>query len=221
MTDRGQANLAALAVALVAVTSATALGVVVADDALGGATRTPRQRRAAVAAADRLVAGDAPTTRRPNVLDGPTVANLSLPDLDALAPPVRGRSIRVRLGDRTLVSRGDPVGGVTVRRVVLVADAGTRTRTHALADGRRLTLPRRTRTVRIDFGNATGVETVRANGRVALHDPNGLSGVATVRLSRYETTRLAFAGADLVGTVSLTTHPVETEKAVLAVTVDE
>lgn len=215
---RGQANLAALAVALVALVAATTLGLVVADGALSDAQRDSLTRRAATAAADRLVTAEV-TTVRPNVLDDAALPSLTANRLDGLAPPVEGRDVRVQLGDDVLIHRGDPTGGVTVRRVVLVAEETTRTRSVAVANDSSVTLPRRSTRATFDFSTAAGIETVRANDRVVLHDPDGLSGTRTVRLSRYETTTLTFSGG--AGTVAVTYYPRETHKATLAVTVDD
>jgi len=217
MTRRGQANLVALAIALVALISATTLGLVVADSALAGADREPLERRDADIAADRIVSADE-TTVRPNVLLRDALRALDSQAIDRLAPPVAETPIRLRLDDETLFERGDPTGGTTVSRVVLVAERTTRSRTVAVREGTTLTLPRRTDRVRLTFGVATDVETVRINGRVVLHDPDGLTGQFTVATSHYETATLAFEGG--AGNVELTTSPLQTQKATLRVTVD-
>lgn len=214
---RGQANLAALAVALVALVSATTLGLVVADGALADAERAPLERRAAVAAADRLVSAER-TTTRPNVVLGSVLRSLGGDEIDRLAPPVEGHPIRLRLDDETLFDRGDPTGGTTVSRVVLVAEPATRSRTVTVDDGTALTLPRRSESVELAFDSGSDVETVRLNGRVVLHDPDGLTGRFTVDASRYETATLAFEGGS--GRVGITSHPLQTTKATLRVTVD-
>lgn len=218
MTEgRAQANLLSLAVALTALVSATALGLVVADGALASADREPGERRGAGALAERLVSAEA-TTVRQNVLDRSAISELSAADVDALAPPVANRSVRVRLGGKTLLERGDPTGGATVERVVLVAERTTRSRSLAVGDGGELTLPRRTDRVELTFGSESGVETVRANGRVLLHDPGGVTGQFVVEPSRYETTTLSFAGG--TARVVVESTPLQTEKATLRVTVD-
>lgn len=222
---RAQANLPVLAVALVLLTTVTAVSVALADGALTGADRDPVDRRVASAVADRLVAADSAVTERPNVLNATRVGSLDTERLDGLVPPARNASVRVRLGDRTLVERGSPSGGVTVRRVVLVAEREATTRTLDLAESTTLTLPRRTSrvAVAVDSANGTTVETVRANDRVVLHDDDGLGeaadGDVEVRTSRFETTRLAFATTENPqGTVTVTFYPTETTKAVLEVT---
>jgi hypothetical protein len=224
-TGRGQANLPVLAVALVLLTTVTAVSVALADGALVSADRDPGDRRVANAVADRLTAADAPLTTRANVLNGTATASLDSTRLTDLVPTARSAALRVRLADRTLVERGTLSDGVTVRRVVLVANRTTETRTVDLATATSVTLPRRTARVRLDVetGGDTTVRTVRANDRVVLHDDGGLAdgGSMTVRTSRYETTTLAFeTTGDGTGTVTVTYYPAETTKAVLAVTAD-
>lgn len=220
---RGQANLIALGAALLALTTAAGLGLALADAALAGAERQPLDRAAAEGAADRLVAADAPTTRRANVLDETAIHSLNLTRLEALAPAAEGRAVRVRLDGQPLLERGTPEDGVTVRRVVLVAAETNATRSIDLADSDSVTLPRRTERVRlaIDPATDTTVETVRADGRVVLHDPDGLDGVTAVAVSRYETTTLAFeTRGDGGGSVAVTYYPTQASKAVLEVSVD-
>lgn len=221
---RGQANLIALGAALLALTTAAGLGLALADAALAGADRQPLDRAAAEGAADRLVAADAPTTRRVNVLNETTIETLTVADLEAMAPAVEGRDVRVRLDGRTLFERGTPGDGVTIRRIVLVAEETSATRTVALGESETATLPRRTERVRlaIDPGADTTVETVRADDRVVLHDPDGLSGTATVAVSRFETTTLAFeTRGEGSGTVAVTYYPTQASKAALEVSVGD
>ena len=219
---RGQANLAALGVALLVLTTVAGLGLGLADGALAGADRTPLQRHAADGAADRLVAADSPTTLRANVLNASTMADLSPADLDAMAPAVTDYDVRVTLDDRTVIERGDPAGGVTVRRTVLVAEGGTDTRTLPLDSTRSATLPRRTGTLTLAVrpGPNTTVTTVRVDGRVVLHDPQGLAGRATVDVSRYDTLSLTVetAGA-ATGDLVVGSRPTQTTKRALGVTV--
>lgn len=223
---RAQANLPALAVALLVVTSATGLGLMIADAAFADAGREPIERETAVALSERFVAADAPVTTRRNVLNGSAVDDLDAEDFDRAFPVVEGRSVRVRLDGETVVERGDPTGGTTVRRVVLVERRQSVTLPRVTADG--VTLPRRSprATVTLDPPPATTVETVRANGRVVLHDPDGLRGTYDVALSRYETTTLRFEregggeGPLPPSAVEVTYYPARTTKAELVVTVD-
>lgn len=217
---RAQANLVAVAVALVVLTATTATALVLADGAFASGTRDAEERRLAVALAERLVAADAPTTRRANVLNATALAALDGERLRAWFPASRDATVRVRLGDRTLVEGS---GGTTARRVVLVSRRQAVTRRPPLTRGR-TTLPRRTDRVRLGIDPPPGVTvgTVRANGRVVLHEPGGLDGRYTVATTRYETVTLAFEadGPLPPGSVAVTYFPERTTKTRLEVTVD-
>jgi hypothetical protein len=224
---RGQANLVAVVAALLALTAAAALGLALVDGAFAAAERPVEDRRVATALSERLVAPDSPLTDRANVLADAELVDVDAAELADEFPVVGDRPVRVRVGDRTVVERGDPTG-VTVRRAVLVADRGSVGRSPRLTeadDGYATTLPRRSPevTVTLSAPPATTVTTVRANGRVVLHDPDGLDGTYTVDLSRYETTRLTFAAEGPLppNSVELTYYPATTTKAVLEVTVGD
>lgn len=220
---RGQTNLVAVAIALVILTAVTGVSVVVADDALAGADREPAERRLAVGFSERLVSESGPLTDRANVLNRTRVRGLDGARLARLFPAARGHDVRVSLDGETVARTGDATGGTTVRRVVLLQRRTAATVEPPLRTGS-VTLPRRTPRVRlrIDPASAT-VRTVRANGRVVLHDPGGLRGTYTVRVSRFETTRLAFDATGSLGRgdVRVTYYPARTTKAVLEVTADE
>jgi hypothetical protein len=222
--DRGQANLVTLAVGMVVLTAAAGAGVVVAGDALRGADRSPEQRRVAVALSERLVDADTALTTRANVVNGTRIDRLNASRLRSRFPVARGVAFRVTLGDRTLASAGDPGGGTTVRRIVLVRRAGTATVTPRVRPGENVTLPRRTPRVRLSIRPPSGttVRTVRANGRVVLHDPGGVSGNHSVAVSRFETTRIRVNATGVLppGSVRVAYDPARTTKAVLEVTVD-
>jgi len=211
-------NLPALAVALLVLVSTLGVALTLADGAFAGTDRQPEERRVAVALAERLVAADAAHTTRANVVNA---SALGAADIDERFPVVGAHEVRVRLDDRTVLRRGDATGGVTVRRVVLVRREPRVERTPQLADNA-TTLPRRTASVTLDIAAGPNVTTVRANDRVVLHEPGGLAGAYTVRTSRFETLRLAFAAARPVeqGDVTVTYRPARTTKATLAVTVD-
>ncbi|UIP00362.1 hypothetical protein Hbl1158_03045 [Halobaculum sp. CBA1158] len=215
-SERGQTNLAALVAALVVLTATVGVTLALADGALASADRSPEERRTAVTATDRLVAGDSPLTRRASVLDDDAIATATVGTVVEAVPPLADAAFRVRLAGDTVVERGDPTDGTAFRRIVVVASAEERTRTVDAADG--VTLPRRTATIRLAFGDAT-VETVRTNGRVVLHRPGGLRGVETVDVSRAETLTLTF-DANATGSVPVTYFPERTHKATLAVIVD-
>ncbi|MFC7156311.1 hypothetical protein ACFQPA_12745 [Halomarina halobia] len=219
---RGQANLPALAVALLVLTTTTSLGLLVADGAFAGAGRDPAERRAAVALGERLVSAESPLTARPNVLRSRNLSALDAARLDEAFPVAKGRDVRLRVGGETVVQRGDPTGGTTVRRIVLVQRRQSVTLPATAGDA--VTLPRRSprATLLLRPPEGTTVRTVRANGRVVLHDPSGLEGRFDIALSRFETTRLRFEhdGPLPRGSARVAYYPARTTKAELVVTVD-
>lgn len=222
---RAQMNLPALAVALLVVTTVTAVSVGMADRAFVSADRDADQRRTAVALSERLVGPASTLTARANVLDADAVAALDAARLEAQFPVIADADVAVRLGDRTLASTGDPTGGTTVRRIVLIERRTAVTLTPPVSSvDPTVTLPRRSPRVeiRLDPPDGTTVTAVRADSRVVLLNESGLSGAFSVRLSRFETTTLTVAadGPLPTGSVEVTYFPAETRKAVLAVTVD-
>lgn len=215
---RAQANLPALAVALLLVGGSVAVAVGLAAGAFASADTDPEDARLAASLADRLVAADSPFTVRANVVSAAAVRNATVDQL-----PV-GVDARVTLDGRTVVSRGDPTGGATIRRVVLVADAETRDLEPTLEGSDVVSLPRRTTNATITITPPEGVTVtaVRANDRVVLHDPDGLRGAYDVSLARYDTVQFAFdADTDLPdGSVHVAYRVETTTKGVLGVTVD-
>jgi hypothetical protein len=224
MSARAQTNLPALAVALLVLTTTAGLGMALADGAFASAERDADERRVAVALSERLVGPGGPLTTRANVLNATAVENLTATRLRSQYPVVGDRAVRVRLDDRTLIEAGPPSGGTTTRRIVLVRETQTRSYEPSLDLGNTTTIPRRTDRVRLtlDPPPRTAVHTVRANGRVVLHDASGLRGTVTADLSRFETTRLAFSANRTLSTgdVRVTYFPARETKAILEVTVD-
>lgn len=224
---RAQANLPALGVALLVVSATVGVGVAVADGAFAGATREPAERRTAVALSERLVSAASPLTLRRNVLNRSAVESLDATGLRERFPVAEGVAVRVRLDGEVVAAAGDATDGVTMRRVVLVAER-QRVRLAPAFTGPNatVTLPRRSRAGVLDLDppDDVRIRTVRANGRVVLHDPGGLAGSYRVRPSRLETTRLRFetrgSGALARGDVTVTYYPRSTAKATLEVTVD-
>jgi hypothetical protein len=223
-THRGQANLVAVAVALVLLTSVLGASLAVAQSVLVGAAaeRDAADRHAASTLADRLVT-DAPAPFPPNVVPN---RSLTVTSVESLAPVVENASVSVELGGRTLFRRGDPSGGATVYRGVLVGTPTNRTATIDLAMNDTLTLAHRTDTVTlvVDPGPNTTVRTVRVNDRVVLYNETGLSGEATVTTSRYRETELTFevqsADPTATGRIEGSYATVVVEPATLVVSVD-
>ncbi|RLM59690.1 hypothetical protein DVK02_02835 [Halobellus sp. Atlit-31R] len=203
MTARAQANLIGFAVAVVVVTTVTVGGVTLANDALTDADRTPETTHAAARLAEHLTAADAAHTRGPNVIRSAAVRNLSATALDATVPSIRGRPIRVRLGGDVVAARGrlaaderhvDDPDVERVARTVRVERTHRETTAVDLSERRDLTLRHHAGRVNvsIDAGRARGVTTVRAGGRIVLHDPSGLSGDYSVAVPDVRPLVIAF-----------------------------
>lgn len=223
--SRGQTNLATLAVALLLVSTAVTVGLALADGAVAGALRDPNEERVAVALSERLVSAEGPLTVRANVLDRDRVDRLDAASFREDFPVSADKNIRVALDDRTVVTTGTPTDGTTFSRIVLVARRRNVTvQPRFTADEPAVTLPRRSdaATLIIDPPGRRTVWTVWANDRVVLHDPDGLTGRYEIRLSRFETTRLAFNASDPLppGSVTVRYAPETTTKRLLTVTVD-
>ncbi len=224
---RAQSNLIALVAGLVALSAAIALALALAGTAFDGADRGVEDRQVATSLSERLVSTESPLTARANVLAGDELEGFAAADLDSAFPVVGNRSVRIRLDDRTLVERGDPTGGATVRRVVLVQreEAITTEPSLTATNDYATTLPRRTSRIElsVDPPDGTRVTAVRANDRIVLRNGSGLDGTFEVSVSRFETVRLSFdvEGTLQPGNVSLTYYPPETTKAVLEVTVGD
>lgn len=221
MTDRGQTTLPAVGLALVLLTAVTALSVAMADSAITGADRTPDERRAAAATADRLVAADGPLGDRANVLNESRTAAFTEVELRRVAPPAEEYAVAVTLNGERIAKSGDPVSGTTIRRLVLLE----RPRTETLEpDGSTATVPRRAdeATVTLSPSNGTTIRTVRANDRVVLHNASGLDGTFEVSLVPSRTTTLRFQAVGVIspGTIRVVYDAPRTTKTTLAVTVD-
>lgn len=221
---RAQTTLPAIGLAFLVLTSVCVLGVAVANGALASADRQSLDRQAAAALSERLVDADTALTVRANVLDARSLANLSAGTLRRQYGLPSGTQARISLDGKTVATTGDADGGVTLSRLVLVRERRSRTITPTFAGGNRVTLPRRTARAELAVRpqpNVT-VTTVRANGRVVLHNGSGLDGQHTVRVSRRRTVEFRFGATARLsrGAVTVTYYPVETRKARLEVTVD-
>jgi hypothetical protein len=218
--SRAQANLVALAVALLLVTAAVGVSLAVGSGALAGADGTARDRAAASGLAARLVA-DSRLTTAPNVLDRDALRSLDPAALRAAVPAARGAAVRITLDGDPVVRAGDATGGTTVRRLVLVERR--RTETVALTTAAPVTLPPTdSATVTVDAPERVRVTSLRANGRVVARNASGLNGTVALDLRRANRTRLAVeaSGPLPAGTVQVRYHPWNTTPAVLGVTVD-
>ncbi|WP_338727407.1 hypothetical protein [Haladaptatus sp. DJG-WS-42] len=224
MTTRGQANLPALAVALIALTATAGLSFTLADGAFASADRDAAERRLAVSLSERLVDDASMLTTRENVINRTSSGELTPEILQEEYPVTQGHAIRIQLDGETLVEHGDPTGGETIRRIVLIEQTQSVTVTPDLTRSNQVTLPRRTGEVTIHLTPppATNITVVRVNDRVVLANETGLTGTMTVTTSRFETTTLQFEATGQLppGSVEVTSYPTQTTKAQLVVTVD-
>lgn len=224
--DRGQSNLIAVAAAIVVLSALTVASFAVVDTAFENGDRPAETRHAAVALSERVVAPGSPLTARGNVLDQATLDSTTLASFRSTFSIVGSRPVLVTVGEERVVDSGDVVDGVTVRRIVLVRErqAVTSTLRGPPAPEHEVTLPRRTDevTVTVNPTPVGNVTTVRANGRVVLHNASGLDGSFTVPVPRSETLtlRIAVDGTLSANRISVTYYPESVRKAELAVTVD-
>ena len=220
---RAQAELPALAVAFVLLTSTVVAGVVVANGALTAAERPADEQRLATSLSDRLVADDAPHTARENVLDEDALDTLDEAAIRELYNVPEGTEARVTLDGETLVETAS-VTGTTVERVVLVERRSTELVRPDFDRSRNVLLPRRAAnaTVTIDAQEGGTIEQVYANDRLVLTNDGGLEGTFTVSLSSFETTTLRFEGTGVLEaeSVQIEYEPPETTRAILRVSVD-
>jgi len=221
---RGQTELPAVGIALVLLTTTLVLGIGAADSALSRADRPALEQQAAVELSEQLTAQRASVTTRPNTLDEATLANLSIDSLESRYGADPAHDIRVRLGGEILVESGNPSGGTTMERLVVVERRTETTLVPDFEDNRTVTLPQRTSTVlvEIDPPSTTTVERLRADDRVLLQNSSGLRGTYQLSLSPFETERLRFEalGPLPTGSVELTYDRIQTEKQTLEVTVN-
>lgn len=220
---RGQANLPALAVALLALTGTMIVGLAIADGAFESADRRATDRQTAVGISELLVDPGGPLADRANVLNASAVESFDADALRAAVPGLDGRDVKVALDDEPVASTGD-VSGPTIERLVLV-ERRQRVATTPELDGRgTVTLPRRTDRVdvRIDPAAEATVTALRVEDRVVRRNESGLAGEHEVATSRYETVTLSIEadGPLSTGDVELTYYPTRTETSLLAVSVD-
>ncbi|MFC6960587.1 DUF7263 family protein [Halocatena marina] len=215
--ERGQGNLLALVVSLFVLTTAVGFSLILIDGAYRTADRNSGERHIAVSLAEKLVSEESNLTARANVINRTRARSLTRTQLNRTYPISHGIDIQIQLGNKTILKRGDPTGGTTVRRVVLIKHQNT---VSVPFRGETLTLSPRSSRATITIDPAAAITTVRANDRVALYAPNGIEGTFDVDLSRYEETELRLEPAGAAGSVTVTHYPVQTTKTELVVTVD-
>lgn len=222
---RGQTELPAIAIAFVLLTFVVVLGITAASTALSAAERPALEQQEAIGLSEQLVTEHAHLTERANVLNASLLSTLTadeLRDSYGLSPD---HDVRLQLDGETLLESGDPSGGASIDRLVVVEERVERTLEPALQQNHSVTLPRRTPAVTLEISPSapsTTVRGVRANDRLVLRNDTGLVGEFDLSLSRFETKRLTLdaAGRLAPGDVTLTYYPAETDKQTLTVTVD-
>lgn len=221
---RGQISLPALALAFLLLTGGLVVAISVAGSALDAANRPALDRQGAVALSERLVEPDAPVTTRENVLDASKLSTLNDTDLREEYGITEDVSVRIRVDGEVVATVGSPDGGVTIERLVLVEHRQTRTIEPGLGWSRRLTLPRRTSTVRVTVQPPTNttVRGIRVDGRTRLWNASGLRGSFELPVSQAQvpTLRLNATGSLPRGSLRVEYYPTRTEKVRMAVTLD-
>lgn len=213
-TTRGQASLLALVVSLVVLTSVMGVALAVVDGAYRSAEREPAERRIATSLAERLVSEESGHTTRVNVVNRTAIHTLTGEQLDHTHPFTRGTALHIRLGNETIVERGDPTGGTTIRRFVL--SEHRRQVTQSVSETP--TIPAGNQQATIVIPPGVTATTVRANDRVVLHEPEGLTGSFEITLTGRESTQLRVEGGAEATTVTYT--EIRTRPTELVVTVD-
>lgn len=221
---RGQTALPALALSFLLLTAGIVITVTAAGSALESAQRPALDRQAAAALSERLVAGRASVTTRPNVLNATRVTGLTTGELREEYGLPEDTAVRVRLGDTVVVEAGNVARGVTVERLVVLEQRQSREIQPALGWQRRLPIPRRTSMVGLTLEPPpnTTVRTVQVDGRVRLQNASGLTGTFEMPISIAQQPALQFTatGPLPAGSVRVQYYPVQTEKSRLEVKVD-
>lgn len=222
---RGQANLLALAVALIALTGVMVVGLAIADGAFATAESDATERQLGNGVAERLTSPDGPLATRENVLNASAVASFDAAALRSALPGLADRDVAVTLDDEGVAATDADVEGYSIERIVLVE----RTRpvdVDAAFDGtnRSVTLPRRTDRVdvRVDRSTNATVTSIRIGDRIVRRNASGLTGNVSIATSRYRTATVSIDadGRLAPDEAGLTYYPSRTEKALLEVTVD-
>lgn len=221
---RGQASLLALAAALVVLTAAVGVALLVAGGTLATATGEPTERALATGLADRLVAADGPLAERQGRLDTAALASLNATTLRAMLPTgaATERSVRVRVrvdGGTAAALGGDPAGGTTVTRLVRIVAHEPVSRT-VTVDGTETVIVPAAPWVQVrPRGNDT-VRTVTVAGRRVVRAPDGLEGRVRVALPDVGATTVRLETATQGATVRVTVPETTVRVVRLEVTVD-
>lgn len=223
--DRGLSTLLSLVAAITVVTITLAGTMVIVEDAFRDTRRGDAERVTAVQASDRLVAAGGPIAVSQNVVASDALDSLSAADLRQLGASDRF-AMAIAVDGERIAAVGDPGSGHVVRRIALVQSSERVERTPVLVGvDPDVTLPVRTDAIEltIDPPPNTTVTEVRSGDRVVLADGGGLDGSYDVQTSPYRTLSLAFetSGPLDTGDVAIAYESTNTERVILAVTVDD
>lgn len=222
---RGQANLIALATAIVVLSGALVAGLAIVDGAFGDADRDATERGTAVELAETLVRSDSSLATRRNVLDATRTQRFDGERLADRYPSLSKHDVEIALDGDVLARTGEGRTGTTVRRIVLVEERQSAAWTPSIEGTEpAVTLPRRTdrAILKLSPPAGTSMTTVRVDGRVELRNESGLAGEYEVPVSRLTTATLSFeADGELTeGDVTVEYFPTRTRSAILEVSVD-
>ncbi|MFB6135436.1 MAG: hypothetical protein ABEJ04_01630 [Halobacteriaceae archaeon] len=220
---RAQANLLSLGLALLFLTGGVALALGVTAGAFAGAHRDPAERRVAVGLAGRLVAADSAVTNAPNALNASRLDGMSASALREAFPVARGHDVRVTVGGETVVEAGDPDGGTTVTRLVVVERRRVETLRPPVTGTTRVRLPARSARATVTVRDVDPpVVALRVNGRTVRRATDGLNGSFSLALprGRRSTVTVVADGTRPADSVAVTYFPWSTRETALEVTVD-
>lgn len=221
---RAQTTLPVLGVALVLISAVSLIAVQAGSSSIERASAPTLDRATAIALSERLVTNRTELTVRPNVLDRRVFDRVDerfLHENLAVSPDT---AVSIRVGNRSLLERGDVSDGSSFERIVLTRSAQERERRPRIDAGAAVTIPRRVSAVNLTLTPApnASVRRVLAGDRVVLANESGLRGRYRVEISRFVTSVLTFdaVGALDRGDVVLRYRTPRTRKAGLVVTVD-
>jgi len=189
-----------LTAALVGMTLLVGGTLALVDTGMSAAEESTVEAVLAETQSDRLVAGSGPIAIRDHVIDSTAATRLDADTLELAG----ATAMSVRLDGQELLRVGDPSGGVTVRRIVILQRT-----TPVERAGRSVTVPRGVTEATVIPHRQTAVF---GNGRIVYVGAEK----TTLRLSHRTRTTLRTAGSE----VTVRYDRVEYESAILSVTVD-
>ncbi|MFB6154013.1 MAG: hypothetical protein ABEJ27_07155 [Halodesulfurarchaeum sp.] len=222
---RAQANLLALAMALVVLTAAVGIALFAATGTIDRATGEPADRAVAAGITSKLVGPEGVLRESAGMVDATRLEALDDRTLRALLPADSQAHITVSVDGVVVATTGTASDGVTIRRLIRVVEYRTVTRPvgGALTNESDTTLrvpPTPWLELSVNGSRGT-VREVRSDGRTVLLAPEGLNGTVRLGVPPSRETTLWIRGSNgtagtaqvtyLVATVRLTTLVVEAD----------